>query len=279
MAGEGRCNSLACFDPFCLREVQWVCLHQCNATWQKRAFGFYQTHSKINLYCWLCCVHYPKQLKSVIDFRRVAETRVCGDCYRNGGEWIDWCQQLVIEENQNGHQASTTQSKPQLHLQLKDRDAYNFPPAPPRPAFARLDMVKRADFGQEPEHVQVSAEEEVELLSREYVYVEVCTNPERCGWIPTEVLIWPGELFYKISTRCKVKAYYDNAAAGHGDSEHLVVLPGEEVRVNFPTFIKVAVCADPQRRGWIQMPSLLNDPYDKPPPPTAAPLPRKLPGN
>ena len=120
--------------------------------------------------------------------------------------------------------------------------------------------------GPEPEHLQVSAGEAVEFLSEEYVYAEDCTNPERCGWIPTEVLI--GELCDK--TPCyEVKAYYDNAAAGHGDSEHLVVLPGEEVRVNFPTFIKVAVCADPQRRAdsfrWhsclmILMTSLLRPP-------------------
>ena len=141
---------------------------------------------------------------------------------------------------------------------------------------ARCDTVKCTSVGQEPEHLQVIAGEAVEFLSEEYVYAEDCTNPERCCWIPTEVLI--GELCDK--TPCyEVKAYYDNAAAGHGDSEHLVVLPGEEVRVNFPPYIKVAVCADPQRRGWIQMPSLLNDPYDKPSPPTEAPLPRKLPGN
>ena len=127
-----------------------------------------------------------------------------------------------------------------------------------------------------PEHLQVKAGEKVEFLSGEYVYAQDCRNPERCGWIPTEVLMpsLDGEL-------CEVKANYDNAAAGYGDLEYLVVRAGEQfhARIKFPTYVKVVVCADHKRKGWIPMAFLLNDPYDKPPPPTEAPTPRMLPMN
>ena len=63
--------------------------------------------------------------------------------------------------------------------------------------------------------------------------------------------------------------------------EYLVVGAGEQVhvRIKFPTYVKVVVCADHKRKGWIPMAFLLNDPYDKPPPPTEAPPPRMLPVN
>ena len=102
MAAQGRWNFFRCSGcPDGL--VQWWCptAHWCNAAWQKRAFGFYETNSKIHLYCWRCCAYYPVHLNIVTAARQEAKKWVCDDCYRTGGRWIDRLQQLVTQEIEN----------------------------------------------------------------------------------------------------------------------------------------------------------------------------------